>query len=378
MLKSVEAEWRAKADAAVAAMTARCEEAEAALAAVDKPGVQSERDEEIAHLRQEMTRQSEIAETALAEARAAADAAAGEKLKAAQIVWERETANSLAAAKSRAEKAEAALAAEQRTGQDRGVHSDEYVHSLEREVKTLRATLVDREAAIVGAQAMQEHVRLGTVRDTPGTRWQPLPTGGDEEPVRDTQKTKANRVLLRDIGAVVAAAVVAVLLLPKLEGMLPDTIRWQIETMGGLFIPSEPVTAAAPGPAPAASTQPKAAHPLRYATRSINVRAEPSTSGAVLANLKKGASLSLLEERGSWSRVEVSSSQGARAVEGWVFATYLTDSDPGTATPAAAPARTAAASASTTAPAAASVAAPAPAAAEAPTPSAPAEAASTP
>jgi len=120
--------------------------------------------------------------------------------------------------------------------------------------------------------------------------------------------------------------------LPKLETMLPNNIRWQIETVGGMFPPSE-TPAAAPAPAVAAATQPKAEHPLKYATRSINVRVQPSTGAAVAVNLKRGAAVAILETRGSWDRVEVSAPQGP-AVQGWVFNTYLSDAD--SAPPAAA------------------------------------------
>jgi SH3-like domain-containing protein len=120
--------------------------------------------------------------------------------------------------------------------------------------------------------------------------------------------------------------------------MLPDTVRWQVETVGGLFAPSDVSTVAAPPPA-VASTQPKAEHPVMYASRSINVRAEPSVSATIVVNLKRGASVTILEKRGSWDRVEISSPPGtAKQTEGWVFNTYLADTDPSVATAASAPA----------------------------------------
>src|SRR6185503_4060843 len=70
-------------------------------------------------------------------------------------------------------------------------------------------------------------------------------------------------------------------------------------------------------------------------TRSINVRTQPSTSATIAINLKRGSAVAILETRGSWDRVEVSASQGP-AVQGWIFNTYLTDTDPAAAQPAAA------------------------------------------
>ena len=374
-LKDAEAKWRGGSDAALALVTARCVAAEAALAAANTGAAAGERDAEIAHLREEIARQARMAEADMAAAKAAADIAAGEKLKAAQAIWEQETSGALAKANARSEAAETALDAERRAAAGR-VHEDEYVHSLEREIKTLRATLVDREAALAQNQAMQENIRLGTVRDAPGARWQPLQSGRmvgerleDEEPRRPA-KDNANVRLLRDAGVVVMIAAAAVLLLPKLEGMLPNDVRWQIETVGGLFTPSDTPAAPAVPVAAAAATQPKAEHPLKYTTRSINVRAQPSTGAAIAVNLKRGAPVAILETRGSWDRVEVSAAQGA-PVQGWVFNTYLSDTDPADAQPvAAAPSRSVTAPArETSAPAQATPVAATPEAADnAPTP----------
>jgi uncharacterized protein YgiM (DUF1202 family) len=66
--------------------------------------------------------------------------------------------------------------------------------------------------------------------------------------------------------------------------------------------------------------------PRLYAARSVNVRAAPSTGAAVIANLKRGASVGVLETKGAWSRVELSGRQ-----QGWAFNTYLVEADPGVA-----------------------------------------------
>ena len=341
LLKDAEAKWRAESDAALALVTARSVAAETALAAADVSALVAERDAEIAHLRQEIGQQAQMAEADMAAAKAAADIAAGEKLKAAQAIWDQETSGALAKANARSEAAETALEVERRAAEGR-LREDEYVHSLEREIKTLRATLVDREATLVQNQATQEHIRLGTVREGPGARWQPLQNDrmigdrmvGDSAETRRPLKDNPNARLARDAGVVVMVALAAVLLLPKLEAMLPNNVRWQIETMGGMLLPSDNAPVAAAPVAAAAATQPKAVHPLKYATRSINVRIQPSTSAAIAVNLKRGSAVAVLETRGSWDRVEISTSQGP-AVQGWIFNTYLADTDPAAAQPAA-------------------------------------------
>jgi hypothetical protein len=337
MLKAAETEWRVRSDAAIAVMTARCEAAETALVAADASELVAERDTEIQHLRTEIERQGQTAQADIVAAKAAAEAEAEERMKTAQARWDKTAAAALAETIGRYEAAEAALETARKLNAKR-VDDDEYVHTLEREIRTLRATLVDREATIVGTQAMQEHERLGTVREAPGRSWQPLSnrhTIGESEA---SEQEKSNRRLMRDAGVVVMAAAAAVLLFPKLEAMLPDTVRWQVETVGGLFAPSDVSTVTAPPPA-VASTQPKAEHPVMYASRSINVRAEPSVSATIVVNLKRGASVAILEKRGSWDRVEISSPPGtAKQTEGWVFNTYLADTDPSVATAASAPA----------------------------------------
>jgi hypothetical protein len=330
-LKDAEAKWQAQSDVALA--TARCEAAQIALAAADTTALIAERDAEIGHLRKEIERQAKTAEADMAAATAAANIAAGEKLKAAQVIWEQETAGALTKASARFDASEAALEAERRAAAGRS-NEDEYVHSLEREIKTLRATLVDREAAIVQTQATQEHMRLGTMREAPGSRWQPLTNTrpvGDERPL--SEKDKSNLRLLRDAGVVVMAAAAAVLLFPKLEAMLPNNVRWQIETMGGMFTPAE-TARAVPAPVAATATQPKAEHPLKYAARSINMRVQPSTGAAIVVNLKKGAAVAVLETRGNWDRVEIPAAQSP-AQQGWIFNTYLADTDPSAAQPVA-------------------------------------------
>jgi uncharacterized protein YgiM (DUF1202 family) len=69
-----------------------------------------------------------------------------------------------------------------------------------------------------------------------------------------------------------------------------------------------------------------------YAARAVNVRAEPSVSAPIAANLKRGAQVSVLEKRGNWDQVEVAPAPGAPQTapqQGWVFNSYLTDADPG-------------------------------------------------
>ena len=144
-------------------------------------------------------------------------------------------------------------------------------------------------------------------------------TIGEPEP---SEREKSNRRLLRDAGVV------------------PDTVRWQIETVGGLFAPPDVSTAPVTAPAAIASTQAKVEHPRMFASRSINVRTEPSVTAAIAANLKRGAPVAILEKRGSWDRVEIASAAGTQPAQGWVFNSYLVETDPSAAVAAPAAAAT--------------------------------------
>jgi len=322
---------KAQSELAVANTALETRIAEAAAAKAAAARIASEREAEMTQLRADFEQKGKAAESAIAALRVAVEKESGEKLKTAEAAWQKEKSALQAEMIERTETAEATLARARRLDSAKA-DDDAYVHSLEREIKSLRATLADREVSIVQTQAMQEHARLGTLRDTPGVRWQPLmgPVGADAEEL--TQQQKARQKLFRDVAVVVAVAAAAVLFLPKLEASLPDTIRWQIETLGGNFIPGTTEVVPAPQPA-AAAVQPKAEHPTMYVARAVNVRAEPSISAPIAASLKRGSQVSVLERRGNWDQVEIVAAAppagGPVAQQGWVYSSYLTDTDPG-------------------------------------------------
>jgi uncharacterized protein YgiM (DUF1202 family) len=72
-----------------------------------------------------------------------------------------------------------------------------------------------------------------------------------------------------------------------------------------------------------------------YVARAVNVRAEPSIGAPIAASLKRGAQVSVLEKRGNWDQVEIipgalaASAQAPATQRGWVYSSYLTDTDPG-------------------------------------------------
>ena len=122
-------------------ITARCEATESALA-VAKSRISS-CDDELNQLRSEVAIRQEEIETI----RTAADKRAADRLQLAEAQWQQSAAKELAAVTARYESAEAALRAEYENKQ--AAANDEYIRSLNREIKTLQATLVDREARLL-------------------------------------------------------------------------------------------------------------------------------------------------------------------------------------------------------------------------------------
>jgi len=94
---------------------------------------------------------------------------------------------------------------------------------------------------------------------------------------------------------------------------------------------------AAPAPPPAPAPAPEVAEPVRppapppppppvtvrVTGSTLNVRGGPSASAAVVARVKKGERLTLLEEKTDWLRVQLPAGK-----EGWVSARYVRKEEP--------------------------------------------------
>ena len=57
--------------------------------------------------------------------------------------------------------------------------------------------------------------------------------------------------------------------------------------------------------------------------RTVNMRAEPSTSGRVLLSLKGGTQVAVLTQNGNWQQVEIVDVAGGTQ-KGWIYSSYLT------------------------------------------------------
>jgi SH3-like domain-containing protein len=60
--------------------------------------------------------------------------------------------------------------------------------------------------------------------------------------------------------------------------------------------------------------------------RDVNLRAAPSTTAQVIASLKQGTAVTILDRRGNWDRLEVVIS-GQISRQGWAYGSYIGETD---------------------------------------------------
>jgi len=73
-----------------------------------------------------------------------------------------------------------------------------------------------------------------------------------------------------------------------------------------------------PPPPPSAPAEPQVIGTVRVTASALNVRRDASTDGEVLAQVKKGTSLSVLEHGDSWTKVKLASGEA-----GWVASRFV-------------------------------------------------------
>lgn len=202
--------------------------------------------------------------------------------------------------------AETALAA----APARNQADDAYVRGLEREIKSLRATLADREATLAREHAAEAAMPRPAPAQ-PSIRWRPLSNQRDVGAVTE----RGNGKLLRDAVLVIVAVTLAVLLAPRIG--LPGDLSGMVQSWLGHGADATPVAAAPAPPAPKTA----APQPISVA-RAARLRATPSVNGAVAANLKAGVQVAIIERRGNWAHVRILE-PGAAVTDGWVYGSYL-------------------------------------------------------
>jgi len=222
----------------------------------------------------------------------------------------------LAQMTARCESAEQALT-EIRSRSTASHADDGYIESLRSEVAELRNALVKSETELGWArsaldQAQPLHIRRAAEN---------LPIGIPQQQQEEETgaPVSAKQTLMRDFLMAMAVIVPVILAYPWFANYLPEGVRTNLATVTGGVLstgnerPVATVPAAAPAPAPVVQ------HPSIATSRSLKVRATPSTKADVVVSLEKGATLVLLEQNGNWTHVEVP----ATGQQGWVFTANL-------------------------------------------------------
>ena len=234
----------------------------------------------------------------------------------------------LAAATARCEAAEKALA-EAQNGQGANPADDAYVQGLQKEIATLRASLVNREVELGHTRAALDRMRARPVQSAaPAPIYAPAPAPiqrmmrSIDDPVPQQADVSAKRGLVRDFIVAVCVITPLIFFYPRLEAYLPDEVRANIAAVTGGF------WGAAPAPQPQAAAPaapPVAARKTATVNHAANMRATPGSKGAVTMTLPKGTAVTIVEQRGNWTLVEIAPKTATdKPQQGFVFGAYLT------------------------------------------------------
>ncbi len=282
------------------------------------------RDAELAQLRAPEDSPSPAVEQALS---AAKNIWAGEeerRLKAAESRWQEKSAHAIAEVEAKCAALEAALARVDNTQATRSHEDDAYIRDLNREVKELREALVDRETELARAHVYLEDMRRRV--EMPQAH-SPDPTRAAAEERENSEEQKKSH-LARDVLILVAVVSLAVFLLPGNMDMLPANVKWQITRYTGITFPTAHVIQTVE---PAAAA-PKDSRSVSVVLRTVNMRAEPSTSGDVTTTLRPDTKVTVLETQGNWVHVELSG-EGDAPQQGWVYSSFISDAEAPNAKP---------------------------------------------
>ena len=251
--------------------------------------------------------QREVQE-ALSKARKAWKTEEAARLAAAEAQWAMQSSSALAEVTARCERAETFLA--EASPQAGAVTArDEDIRHLNEQLATAQAALADREIALAQANlAIEQAHEL----QTPNTEivLKPDRIGIARVAPERQSDTHAWRHPIRDLVLVVSLAASAIAFYPLAAHFLPET--------GPIF------GAPAPVDSPKPVSPQVAEQSLAVVTHAANIRAEPSTEGAIITTLQRGVNVAVIEHRGNWTLVRIDRENGkAESRQGWVYSSFL-------------------------------------------------------
>jgi hypothetical protein len=200
--------------------------------------------------------------------------------------------------------------------------SDDF-RQLRKEFASLQATLASRESELMQLRSDHEidrerwtsEARVAVRRADQNWHTEELQESERRHRVQTTRK------LVRDGLLTVAFVGLAMLGYYKLAPMLADSPP---EFLQPILDQAGISTNRQPQPATAVQATPPSPSGSLVVAKSVNLRAGPSTSAAVLGSLPRNASVIAVERQGNWIHVRYANGTD-KVLEGWAFKSYLQD-----------------------------------------------------
>ncbi len=256
-------------------------------------------------------------EAALSSARAAFEADEAAHLAAAEAHWWKQSADAIAQATARYDAAEAALTqVRMEASRER---SDAVGGNVFHKQAGLQAKRASRETGLAPVRSAEERGQRTT-----GSKIV-IRTNRMRDAIEATeQEPRApRRRAVRDVFLAAAVTVLAIVIYPSIEPLLPETWRSNIAAVtGGIG----PVVGHSPAPLESLpETSPSVAvQHFAVVVRDVNVRASPSTTATVISMLPRGLKVATIEQRENWTLVQIEGdSRNPKPRQGWVYGSYL-------------------------------------------------------
>jgi len=240
----------------------------------------------------------------------------------------------------RLEKAQTALAeANSRIETMRDPANETDLHRLRNEIANLQVAYADREAELAMA-----HAAARKVRERGGDQARAAVMKAEDEWRREEARRLEAAKLEWERQARFAAEMTAVpevasesSFAKRANRLLLDSalaVAFAAAVVFGLTFywrsPAEGLSDASAAPPPRAAAHDTApamaqtvATEMRVVTSLARIRTAPTTTAGVVATVRRGAQVSLLERHGDWAHVHVEANSGRPASDGWVFAASL-------------------------------------------------------
>ncbi|HTT98296.1 MAG TPA: SH3 domain-containing protein [Rhizomicrobium sp.] len=346
-LVAAEAEWRRQSDLAIADVVARLHEAEAKLREGsdqgEKVGAELARlREERAKLKSQMAeRDNELLQAKLSQeqARERWKREADEALDKAQRAWKADETARIAASEAMAKdqntialnettarlKHTEALLAEAKahveTLRRRGDAED--VARLRKDFAAVQAELARREQEVMDLRSDHEIERVRLANEARSRVQQADHQWHEEdtEEVEAAQRAQNLRGLIRIVVFAAGFAALAAVGYYKIAPLVTEQAADMLDLDQG-----------AP-PSPSAAATAPASQATAVVTKSVNLRGGPSTSAAVIGSLARDSQVIVHERQGNWVHVETQAKGTDKALQGWVFNTFVRDNPPAVKSP---------------------------------------------